>query len=177
MQNHLIRNWRALAARGALAICVGGIAFVWPHATISSLIFLTGGYVVADGLLSVLLGGRRLHEGWHLFAEGVLGTAVGAVILLWSGVTTPVLIGLLAIWGLLSGCVEIALAVRLRRRLVGFRILGAAGVASLAFGVILFARPAEASLDLVVLFGGYVTVFGLAMSTFAFKLREIDGGL
>jgi uncharacterized membrane protein HdeD (DUF308 family) len=175
MRALLIHNWPGLALRGALALLIGIVAFGWPLVTLSALVFLFGGYAIVDGAITVLSGTHRRHSHkWHMVVEGLLGIAAGAAAILWTGITTVALISLIAAWAILTGLPEVVLAVRLRRELPGAPMLGLAGLASIALGVVLFLRPAAGALAIILLFGAYATVFGLAMLTLAVRLRSFD---
>src|SRR5437588_3393844 len=78
----LVRNWWALALRGALAVLFGVVAFVVPGLTLVVLIALFGAYALIDGALAIVAGVKAAehHERFgSLLWRGVLGIAAGLV--------------------------------------------------------------------------------------------------
>ena len=71
----LVRNWWALALRGALAVLFGVAAFVMPGLTLVVLIALFGAYALIDGVLAIVAGVKAAehHERFgSLLWRGVL---------------------------------------------------------------------------------------------------------
>jgi uncharacterized membrane protein HdeD (DUF308 family) len=179
MLEYLSRYWWTLAVRGAVAVLFGLAALIWPHITLRVLVWLFGFYAVVDGLLAVgalLVGGPlvRGRRGW-LIVEGVVGIAAGVFTFLWPGITALVLLYLIAAWAVVTGLLEIAAAVVLRRELQGEWLLALAGVLSLAFGVLLAVRPGEGAIAIVSLLGVFAVVFGVALLVLGARLRRLGG--
>ena len=178
MLEYLSRSWWALAVRGALAALFGLAALIWPNITLRVLVWLFGFYAVVDGLLALavlLVGGRlaRGRRGWLVF-EGIVGIAAGVVTFLWPGITALVLLYLIAAWAVVTGLLEIAVAVILRRELRGEWLLALAGVLSVAFGVLLAARPGEGAIAIVSVIGVFAIVFGVALLVLGVRLRRLQ---
>lgn len=59
-------NWSLLLLRGLLAIVFVLVAFVWPGATMASLVLLFSAYTLVDGVFAIASGVRaaRAHERW-----------------------------------------------------------------------------------------------------------------
>ena len=76
---------------------------------------------------------------------------------------------------IITGIVEIATGRSVGRtaRTSGW-ILGLSGIASLAFGVLLFANPGVGLLTLAWMAGMYGVVFGVLMASEAFQLRSLE---
>jgi uncharacterized membrane protein HdeD (DUF308 family) len=86
--------------------------------------------------------------------------AAGVIALVWPGPTALVLVLIVASWAVVTGLFEIAAAFR-RSEAAGTRalfILG--GLASIAFGVVLFARPGVGAVTLALLFGLFNLIYG-----------------
>lgn len=170
----LARNWWAIALRGLLAVLFGVAAFIWPDLTLAALVILWGAYALVDGIFA-LVGAARAAEQrmtwWPFVVEGILGIAVGVLTFIWPGLTALALLYLIAIWAILTGVVEIAAAVRLRRVIRREWLLGLAGLASIVFGVILVASLGTGALAVVWLIGTYALIFGVIMIALGFRLR------
>ena len=172
----LARNWWMLALRGVLAIIFGLAAFLWPGLTLTVLVLLFGAYALVDGVFAVIAGVRRYGERerwWALVLEGLAGIVIGVLTFLWPGITAFALLYLIAAWAILTGVLEIAAAIRLRREIEGEWLLGLSGVASVIFGVLLMILPGPGALALIWLIGAYAIVFGVLLLVLAFRLRSL----
>jgi uncharacterized membrane protein HdeD (DUF308 family) len=177
MLEYLSRYWWTLAIRGALAVIFGLAALIWPDITLRVLVWLFGFYAVVDGLLALaalLVGGRLVsgRRGWLVF-EAISGIAAGVVAFLWPGITALVLLYLIAAWAVVTGLLEIAAAIVLRRELRGEWLLALAGVFSVAFGVLLAVRPGEGAIAIVSVIGVFAIVFGVALLVLGVRLRRL----
>jgi uncharacterized membrane protein HdeD (DUF308 family) len=170
----LARNWWLLALRGACGIAFGLATLFWPRMSIKVLVLLFGAYAFVDGVFALLSAVRRRDADARvgsLVFEGLVGILVGVGSLFWPGVTAMALLFLIAGWAVVTGVMEIAEAIRLRRELEGEWLLALAGVASLAFGALLVLRPLAGALAVLWLIGVYSTVFGALLVALALFLR------
>jgi uncharacterized membrane protein HdeD (DUF308 family) len=171
----LARNWWAVALRGALAIIFGVLAFFWPGASLAALVLLFGAYALVDGIFAVIAAFRTADRGgrWGMLAiEGVAGIAAGILAFVWPGITAIVLLYLIAAWAIVTGVLEIAAAIQLRREITNEWLLGLGGLASIVFGVLLLFNPAAGALAVVWLIAAYALVFGVLLVALAFRLRS-----
>jgi uncharacterized membrane protein HdeD (DUF308 family) len=163
------RSWSALLFRGILAIILGIIALVAPGIALLALIIVFGAYAFLDGILAVVvaLRERRVlpHWGW-LLVEGMAGIVLGVVAFVWPFETALILLFIVAAWAIVTGVMEIGAAFALRDWLIGL-----AGVLSVAFGILLLARPGAGLLSILWLLGIYALVFGVILIVHAFQLR------
>ena len=174
----LQRNWWALALRGLAAIVFGVVAIIWPGVTLTTLVILFGAYALVDGVFNILAGIRaveRHQRWWPLILEGVSGVILGVLTWIWPGVTTLVLLYFIAAWAIVTGILEIAAAVRLRREIQGELLLGLGGLLSVVFGAILIVSPISGALAVVWVIGVYAIIFGAALLTLAVRLRAGGG--
>ncbi|MCC6457753.1 MAG: HdeD family acid-resistance protein [Caldilineaceae bacterium] len=171
----LSRNWWVLAIRGVAAILLGIAAFVWPEMTLTALILLFGAYALVDGIFAVIVGIVAHGESdrwWMMIVTGLAGIAAGAVTLLWPGITVFVLLYVIAAWAVLSGILEIAAAIRLRKEIEGEWLLGLAGAASVIFGILLVVLPGPGAVALIWLIGIYALMFGFLLLVLSFEVRD-----
>jgi uncharacterized membrane protein HdeD (DUF308 family) len=171
----LARNWWVLAIRGVAAILLGIAAFAWPGMTLTVLILLFGAYALVDGIFAVIAGIVAHGESdrwWMMIITGLAGIAAGAVTLLWPGITVFVLLYVIAAWAVLSGILEIAAAIRLRKEIEGEWLLGLAGAASVIFGILLVLLPGPGAVALIWLIGIYALMFGFLLLVLAFEVRD-----
>ena len=98
--------------------------------------------------------------------------AAGVIALAWPGPTALVLVLIVGIWAITAGVMEIAAAFAAGEP-AGTRalfILG--GLVSIAFGVVLFARPGVGAVTLALLFGLFNLVYGARTLVQGIELRR-----
>jgi uncharacterized membrane protein HdeD (DUF308 family) len=172
----LSRNWWVLLLRGAVAILFGILTFLQPGISLASLVLLFGAYALADGILGAwtAVSHRKDRENWWvLLLEGLVGIGVGVLTLFNPGVTALALLFYIAIWAIATGVLEIVTAVRLRKEIEGEWMLVLAGLASVAFGVLLMARPGAGALAVLWLIASYAIVFGVLLVVLAFRVKGV----
>jgi uncharacterized membrane protein HdeD (DUF308 family) len=172
----LSRYWWAVGLRGLLAGAFGLLALLMPSATLSVLVLLFGAYAFIDGVVALggaIFGGASPGErrGW-LVVEGIVGIATGVITFVWPGITVAVLTSLIAIWAILTGGLEIATAVKLRRELTNEWLMALSGVLSIVFGGYLIVSPVQGALAIVTVIGIYALVFGVMFCALAWRLRQ-----
>jgi uncharacterized membrane protein HdeD (DUF308 family) len=171
-------NWWLLALRGLVAVLFSVLAFVWPGITLITLVWLFGAFALVNGLLSLVLAAKA-PKGYPRFGSlifgGLLGILAGLVTFVMPGITALGLLILIAAWALVTGILEIIAAIRLRKIITNEWLLILAGLASVAFGVILLLRPAAGALALIWWFGAWALIFGILMIVLAFRMRNWKG--
>jgi uncharacterized membrane protein HdeD (DUF308 family) len=171
----LARNWWLVLLRGIAGIIFGILTFFAPVISLAALVLLFGAYAFADGVLAVIsaIRGRGEKERWWLvLLEGVFGIGAGIVALLWPGINALALLYVIAAWALVTGGLEIAAAIRLRKVITGEWLLALSGVASVALGIVLALFPGPGALALVLWIGAYALVSGVLFVVLAFRLRS-----
>ncbi len=170
----LSRSWWILLVRGLIAIALGIVAWFRPGLSLAALVLLFGAYMLADGILGVwtAITGRKHHGDWALLLVwGLIGVGVGIMTLLAPGLTTLALLFYVAAWAIATGVLEIVTAIRLRREMKGEWLLILGGIASVALGVLLMARPGAGILTLLWLIAAYAVIFGVLLVILAFNVR------
>ena len=169
------RKWWAIAIRGAVAIIFGILAIVMPIATLAVLVLLFGSFAFVDGIFAIVAAARR-HESdrpyWAMILEGIVGIAVGVMTFVWPDLAALSLVWVIAAWSLITGVLEIAAAIRLRKEIRGEFWLALSGVLSIVFAGLLMAMPGAGALALVLWIGVYAIVSGAFLLGFAFRLRS-----
>jgi len=171
----LARNWWALALRGVLAMIFGVVALLMPGITLEVLIFLFGAYAGVDGIFAIVAGvsAARQGERWGaLVLEGVADIIAGAIALFVPVAVALAFIYLVAAWALVTGALEIATAIRLRREIEGEWLLILGGVVSILFGLAVAVFPGIGLWGLIWMIGVYAIVFGIVLIALAFRLRR-----
>jgi uncharacterized membrane protein HdeD (DUF308 family) len=167
-------NWSLVLLRGVVAILFALVAFVWPGATMVSLVVLFSAYMLVDGCFAIASGVRaaRAHERWGWFAvEGIADIVTAVVAFLWPSITILAFVLLAAAWALVSGVVMLVAAFRLGTHR-GRPWLIVAGVVSIVWGLLLIVAPVAGAIAMTWWLGAYALAFGLAMVAAAVRLRR-----
>jgi uncharacterized membrane protein HdeD (DUF308 family) len=171
------RNWLAVLLRGVAALALGHVTVVAPVSSLAALAPIFGAYALTDGLLA-FTSGFRAREGsrrwWEFVAAGSLGIAAGAAALLRPGASAIWLLHLIAAWSLITGALQIAAALRLRRVVKREWLLMLSGIVSMGLGLMLALAPGVAALKIILWIGAYAYLFGVLLIALALRLR--DGG-
>jgi uncharacterized membrane protein HdeD (DUF308 family) len=164
----------SLILLGVLAIIVGIIALAWPGVTVLALVILFAVYAFIDAGLQAMRAFSSRTAGpvfGHLLL-GLVDLAAGVIALVWPGPTALVLVLIVGIWAFIGGFVELFAAFG-SGETAGTRalfILG--GLVSIAFGVVLFARPGVGAVTLALLFGLFSIIYGASQIVTGVELRR-----
>lgn len=173
----LTRHWWVLLLRGLAAIAFGVIAWLWPALSVATLVLLFGIFAFADGALglwSAITGPKGMEHRWLLALWGLAGLVAGALAVLAPALVTASLVLLIGVWAIVTGLLEIVAAIQLRKEVQGEWMLVLAGLASVAFGLILVFRPGAGVLALVWMIGVYAILFGALLVLLSFKVRSVN---
>src|SRR6185437_14864321 len=135
----------SLILLGILAVVVGIIAIAWPGVTILALVILFAIYAfMAAGLQAArAFSSRNAGPVFGHLLLGLIDLAAGVVALVWPGPTAYVLVFIVA------------------------------GLVSVAFGIVLFARPNVGAVTLALLFGLYSMIYGFSQITAGVQARQL----
>ena len=175
MNELLQRSWWMLAIRGAAALLFGILALAWPGMTLVVLVafFTAFAFVTAAACITAAIRNRRADNGWRLpLLLGLAAGAAGAIALLYPLLTALALVLLMGANALVSGVLDMAMAVRLRKQIRNEWLLGLAGLLSVAFGVLVLLFPGAGALAMVWLVSFYATLTGVLLLSLAFRMRR-----
>jgi uncharacterized membrane protein HdeD (DUF308 family) len=174
IQNVLVHNWWVVLLRGLVAILFGIIALTAPGISLAAMVLVFGAFAFTDGILLIVSALRR--RGAHqpagaLVLEGIAGIGLGVFAVLLPAATAVGLLWIVAAWALVTGALEIAAAIRLRKAIRGEWLLALSGALSIALGILFALFPAAGLLTLVLWIGAYALIFGLIMVFLALRIR------
>lgn len=175
----LSARWWVFVVRGIAAVLFGILAWAVPGESLIVLVYLWGAYAFVDGAFALSLAVRRgrASQRWGWFAfEGLVGVGAGLVTFFWPAMTALALLLVIAMWAVLTGIAEIAAAIWLRRQIRGEWVLAFSGLLSIAFGVLMLARPEAGALAVVWLIGTYALVFGVLLIGIGIRLHHLRPG-
>ncbi|MEV4837258.1 HdeD family acid-resistance protein [Nonomuraea sp. NPDC049486] len=174
MEQQLARTWWMPLVRGIAAVIFGILALIWPGITLLVLVIFFGAYAIVDGIVAIYSAYR--HEvrsrAWAV-ALGVIGILAGLAAFIWPGITSLVLLYLIALWAIFTGIAEIADGIQLRKVISNEWMLILGGVLSVIFGVLLLLWPAAGLLSLVWLVGIFALLYGITLIALSFRLKKI----
>ena len=172
------RNWWMLLIRGVFAILFGLIALLSPGIALASLVLLFGVYAIMDGVVAIISGfnHRQTSSNWWIVVlEGIVGIIAGVVAFAYPLITSLVLLYIVAAWAVMTGVVEIFVAIQLRKEITGEFWLGLAGLLSIIVGVVLVINPGQGILAILWMVGAYAVLFGISLIALAFRVRGMSG--
>jgi uncharacterized membrane protein HdeD (DUF308 family) len=175
IRSSLHTHWWVLALRGLLAAIFGLSTFIMPASSLLVLITLFAGYCLFDGILTLWTAARsnrRETRWWSLILEGIISIVAGVGALAWPGLTSLLLLYLIAFWAIATGVFETLTAIRLRRELTGEWVMVLGGLLSIVFGVFLVTRPLAGVLLVTWWIGAYAFGFGILLAILAWRLRR-----
>ncbi|HQR42985.1 MAG TPA: HdeD family acid-resistance protein [Gemmatales bacterium] len=173
-------RWWVFLVRGLLALLFGILCFVQPGLSLATLVMMFGIFALADGIVGVFIavvGRKEIEDWWVLLLWGLIGIASGVLTFTAPDITALVLLFYIAIWAMVSGVLQIALAVRLRKEIEGELFLILAGALSIVFGIVLIARPGEGAVAVAWLIGTFAIVYGITMTSLSLRLRSFRSRL
>jgi uncharacterized membrane protein HdeD (DUF308 family) len=169
------QNWWMVGARGLLAILFGLAVLLQPGVTLNLLVATFGVYAVLDGawaIASALWVSRISYAMWPVLFEGAVSLGVGWLALGWPLVPRDA-VRAIAVWGLLTGVLELVAAARLPRRSAGSWLLLTGGVFSLFLAVLILMLPHAVEPSVAWAIGIYALFFGALLMATAVSLRNV----
>jgi uncharacterized membrane protein HdeD (DUF308 family) len=116
---------------------------------------------------------RKTNEDWWLLLLlGLVSIGAGVIAIVQPSVTALVLVLLMAANALVTGVLDIVMAVRLRKVMRDEWMLVLSGAASIVFGIAVFLFPTAGALALVWLISLYAVVTGVLLLAVAFRVRK-----
>jgi uncharacterized membrane protein HdeD (DUF308 family) len=165
----------SLLWRGLVAVAIGIVSVAWPNITVGAFVVLFAVYAflaaITDAMRAFSSDRAGPVVGWLLLA--VLSIAGGVIALAWPGITALVIAIWVAIWALVTGIVEVALAFQ-QGETAGQRAAWIlTGLVSVALGIVLFIRPDVGALSLATVFGLFSIFYGTAALVLSFQARRV----
>jgi uncharacterized membrane protein HdeD (DUF308 family) len=115
---------------------------------------------------------RDGDKGWWLIVLlGLISIGAGVIAIFYPGITALALVLVMGANALITGVLDIAVAIRLREVVRSERLLVLAGVASIVFGALVLLFPDAGALALVWLISFYAVVTGTLLLALAFRVR------
>jgi uncharacterized membrane protein HdeD (DUF308 family) len=176
MNQLLSKSWWMLAWRGAAALLFGILALIWPGMTLLVLVSLFAAFSLLSGAGAIVSALRhRSYSGWWLLLLlllGLVSVAAGIIAVVNPAVTLFVLVLLMAANALITGVIDIVMAIRLRKKIEREWLLALTGAVSIVFGVLVFIFPPAGALALAFMVSMYATLIGILLLALALQARR-----
>jgi uncharacterized membrane protein HdeD (DUF308 family) len=177
MTRLFLRLWWVPVVRGATALLFGILALSLPRLTLLALVAMFLIYAIANGIAAVIgaLNHRRSDEVWWLtLVYGIASIAAGLIALFHPALTAIVLVLVMGALALVSGILDIAVAIRMRKLVEREWLLVLAGAIAIVFGLLVMTNPAAGALALVTLFSLYLLLSGATLLALGLRMRHWD---
>ncbi|MFF6829240.1 DUF308 domain-containing protein [Streptomyces longwoodensis] len=161
-----------LGARGAAAVAFGAVTLMWPQLTVLAMALVFGAYALVDGAVLMTTAWRHRRERRSALAcagAGALSVVAAVLTALWPGLTALALVGMAGAWALITGCLELWAATRMRHELRHAWLWRISAAVSVAAGVLLWLRPDAGAVAIALVLGLYALVAGGIWLTAAWR--------
>jgi uncharacterized membrane protein HdeD (DUF308 family) len=111
-----------------------------------------------------------------LLIRGIVGVAIGALAILWPGITLAVLVGIFGFYAILDGITNLMLGLSRREPHTGSWAQAVQGVFGVCAGVLALLWPGVTALVLVLFIGAWAIVTGVLEIIAAVRLRRVISG-
>ena len=164
----------SLILLGILAVVFGILAIAWPGVTILALVILFAIYAfTAAGLQAArAFSSRSAGPVFGRLLLALVGLAAGVVALVWPAPTAFVLVIVVAAWALVGGFAEVFAGFGSGETAGTRAMFILSGLVSVAFGVLLFARPGVGAVTLALLFGLFSLTYGVSQIVMGNEVRR-----
>ena len=169
------KMWLLMFLRGVLAVILGLVLLIWPHASLRVLLVLFVAYAAVDGAFSAVGAIRNAAAKlpWIRRALEATVAIVSAVVVgVWPHVALTVLGYLIGVALLVRGVVQIVGVTSLQTTERIRRWLVAAGIIALIAGVIFIFSPRTGLQLFVWTLAVYGLVYGVILIALAFQLKN-----
>ncbi len=164
----------SLILRGSLGLVIGGLALAWPGVTVFALVVVFAVFAFMSAGLQALRAFDSRTVGpviGHLLL-GLVDICAGVLAVAWPAPTALVLVLVVASWAIVGGAFEIAAAFGAGEDAGERAMYVLGGLAAIAFGVVLFARPVMGAVTLALLFGLFNLISGSWLLARGIELRR-----
>lgn len=166
--------WWVVLLQGIVSLFLGIMFLTYPMGTLFVMVTFLGAYWFVSGIFALAsLATDKTNMGVKMVLA-LLGIVAGILILaypFYSTIIVPeIFIIMIAVWGLIMGCVS--LFASFRGGGIGAGILG---VLAIIFGCIILANPLITVLYLPFVLGIFGIIGGLAAVFFAFQIKSATG--
>lgn len=170
-------HWWTFLLRGIVALIFGIACLFMTGAAIFALVVWIGIFFIVDGFLMLWgairsVGDSRHGHWWWLVLGGIVGIVAGALTL-WSPEITALTLALfIGWWALVTGVLELIVALRFRHALPNEWAWVIGGILSMLLGAFMAIFPAAGLVAIVWTIGVYAVLAGISLIVFSVRLSR-----
>lgn len=169
----LKKGWWLLLVSGVIGVIIGGLLIFWPGATLTVVTSIVGFFMIITGVIRFFIAVFDSHaqERWLMAIAGIIGIALGVVVMKNPEGTIKVIALIVAVFWLIAGLVDLFRG--LTNSALPDRTLRIVfGVMSALFGTVILVWPAITVGVLAVLVGIYAVFVGVIEILAAFQIKN-----
>lgn len=172
-------EWTGLTIRGILAILFGIAAIFWPGLTLKTLVYLFGGFILANGLVTLIIGLTNVYNAGSSFLSrmaivllGILEIGVGVYLLRHPRVSFTTLILLIGFMLIIRGIIDIVVGLIEARGAMHKTAMIIGGLLAGIAGVVLLFQPVSGGVAFVWILGLYALITGPLLIALALDMKN-----
>jgi uncharacterized membrane protein HdeD (DUF308 family) len=153
----------ALGLHGLASVAFGVMILAWPGISVYALTIVFGAYTLATGIveLGTAFTSRGGEERGWLILRGLLGITVGVLVFAWPGISALALLYVIGAYAFGLGILAVAASFQLPLDGSGKASMVLIGLASIVFGIVIFAKPGAGALAVLALIAAFALVTGV----------------
>jgi uncharacterized membrane protein HdeD (DUF308 family) len=151
------------------------VALVWPAFALLWIVAMFAAYALLGGIASAVAAVQHRDSDrrwWLVLLLGIVSIVASIFAILNPDLTVLALVLLMGANAIVTGVLDIAVAIRVRRSRRQEWLLVLIGVLSIIFGVLAFVLPAAGALAMVWMTSAYALVTGVLLLTLAIRARS-----
>lgn len=171
--------WGVLALRGIVAILFGLAAVFWPALTLVTLVYLVSAFLLASGVVGLVVGIINIGNGKVSFLARILAIlvtileiGVGVYLLRHPEVAFATFVLIVGLVLIARGIVDVFSAIFEEDAATSKTILVITGILSVIVGVILLMQPVSAGVTFVWILGLYALITGPMLLALSYDIKK-----
>ena len=177
--------WWVFILRGVFAAVLGVFALIWPTLTLEILVLFVGAYLIADGVMGLVVALRRAAPSGRLLPPAIegmdlnpllqpaLSVAIGLLVVLWPSQSARTLFMILGAGALFIGISYVIAARQYAVDAMGRRLMTTGGIIAGVLGVILIVWPGAAVVTVSWIIAAAALRMAAVMIFLGVRLRQL----
>ena len=164
--------WWVFILRGVFAAVLGVFTLIWPTLTLEILVLFVGAYLIADGVMGLVVALRRAAPSGRLL-QPALSVAIGLLVVLWPSQSARTLFIVLGAGALFIGISYVIAARQYAVDAMGRRLMTTGGIIAGVLGVILIVWPGAAVVTVSWIIAAAALLMAAVMIFLGVRLRQL----
>lgn len=166
--------WWVFMLRGVFAAVLGVFALIWPTLTLEILVLFIGAYLIADGVMGLVVALRRAAPSGRRL-QPALSVVIGLLVVLWPSQSARTLFMVLGAGALFIGISYVIAARQYAVDAMGRRLMTTGGIIAGVLGVILIVWPGAAVVTVSWIIAAAALLMAAVMIFLGVRLRQLRG--